>query len=381
MTNSNRAKSRSRFRRRKGTVGMPPGNLSTDPLAGLTSIRSFAYGPETLREREITRVEDLTEDLNSFPVTWIDVSGLGAIETIAKLGELLHLHPLALEDSVNTHQRAKVDEYGDIVFITSRMISGPPLATEQLSLFIGPNFVVTLQGDLSGDSLGVVRQRIRAAGTQLRQRGPDYLAYELLDAVIDGYFPVLERLSDALDHFDSDESGRNWSPKQFHQLRGEFLELRRSLWPHREMLQSLVRIEHRRIHPETRVYLRDCVDHVFQLIDFVEVSRETLAELRDLHYTQLSFQTNEVMRLLTVLSTFFLPMTFIAGVYGMNFDRMPELHWAWGYPWAWGVMLLTGGLFLWFCWARGILFPDEFRARSEEAAGRQEAQHSEGRRD
>lgn len=360
---------------------MPPGNLSTDPLAGRTSIRSFAYSPEAMREREIVRVEELVEDLQNYPVTWIDVSGLGQIETIARLGELLHLHPLALEDSVNTHQRAKVDEYGETVFVTARMISGPPLATEQLSLFIGPRFVVTLQGDLAGDSLELVRQRIRAAGTQLRQRGPDYLAYELLDAVIDGYFPVLERLSDALDHLDSEDGGRSWSPKRFHQLRSEFLELRRSIWPHREMLQSLLRIEHRRIHPETRVYLRDCVDHVFQLIDIVEVSRETLAELRDLHYTQLSFQTNEVMRLLTVLSTFFLPMTFIAGVYGMNFDRMPELHWTWGYPWAWGVMLLTGGLFLWFCWSRGILFPNEFRARSEAASRINHAHESDHHRE
>lgn len=290
-------------------------------------------------------------------MTWINVDGLGQAETLQKFGEVFGLHPLALEDTVNTHQRAKADDFGDVLFVTSRMVQGPPLLSEQLSLFVGSNFVISFQEDVSGDCLEPIRERIRLGRGRIRNSGSDYLLYEILDAVIDGFFPVIERFGEQLDELDSGLATERFTtrPGQIHRVRSDLLYLRRVVWPHRDMLQMLLRSGHTRVTSETRPYLADCADHVIQLIDILEVYRETCSDLRDFFYSQLSNRTNDIMRTLTVLSTVFLPMTFIAGVYGMNFEYMPELRWNWGYPISLVFMSGVGLGFLGFVWRKGWL--------------------------
>lgn len=355
--NTQRWKHRKRSLRRPQTLGTAPGTLVVDPQSSAMVIRAIGYGPDGLDERILASADDARALLERWPVTWINVDGLGHAEALQQFGKVFGLHPLALEDTVNTHQRAKADDFGDVLFVTSRMVQGPPLLSEQLSLFVGANFVLSFQEDLNGDCLDPIRERIRLGRGRVRSSGPDYLLYEILDAVIDGFFPVVERFGEELDDLDSGLTTRHMTtrPGQIHRVRSDLLYLRRIVWPHRDMLQMLLRSSHTRVSPETMPYLADCYDHVIQLIDILEVYRETCSDLRDFYYSQLSNRTNDIMRTLTVLSTVFLPMTFIAGVYGMNFEYMPELSWRWGYPFSLVVMGGVGIAFLAFVWRKGWL--------------------------
>jgi magnesium transporter len=268
---------------------------------------------------------------------------------------------LALEDVVNTHQRSKTDDFGDVLFCVARMVQGPPLVSEQISFFITAKALITFQEDVEGDSLEPVRERLRQNRGRIRHAGPDYLLYELLDAVIEGYFPLLESYGDVLDDLDQEapypQIGRKLT--EIHRLRTDLLHLRRVIWPHRDALQSLLRGGHKQISTETLLYLRDCYDHVAQLIDILEIYRENCTDLRDFFYSKLSNRTNEIMRMLTIISTLFLPMTFIAGVYGMNFDNIPEFHWKYGYPFSLALMAAVGLGFTGFFWRRGWLRSSE----------------------
>lgn len=352
-----RWKHRKRSIRRPQTLGTTPGSLVVDPQAPAAVIRAIGYGPEGLEEKTLTSPEDAAQLLARWPVTWVNVDGLGQVDILQRFGKLFSLHPLALEDTVNTHQRAKVDDFGDVLFVTTRMVQGPPLLSEQLSLFVGPKFLLSFQEDLNGDCLNAIRERIRHDRGRIRQAGPDYLLYEILDAVIDGYYPVVERYGELLDELDLDVTAKQFTQRleRIHRLRGDLLYLRRVVWPHRDMLQNLLRSGHRRMSPETTPYLADCYDHVIQLIDVLELYRETCMDLRDFFYSQMSNRTNDIMRTLTVMSTVFLPMTFIAGVYGMNFSHMPELQWKWGYPLSLAFMGVVGVGFLGFVWRKGWL--------------------------
>ncbi len=317
----------------------------------------MSYGPADFHEQPIQHVADIKPLLGKRPVTWIDVDGLGNADVIRQLGELFQLHPLAMEDVANTHQRAKCEDYGDVLFFVARMMQGVDVLSEQISFFVGPGFLLTFQEDVEGDCLEPVRDRLRQNRGRIRQHGPDYLLYELLDAVIDGYFPILEHYGDQLDDLDVQKPYAQLGDtlKELHRLRSDLLSLRRIIWPHREAVQSLLRIGHVQIASETVAYLRDCYDHTIQLIDILEIYRESCADLRDFHYSQLSNRTNEIMRMLTLIATLFMPMTFIAGVYGMNFDLMPELHQPWGYPLALVIMACSATGFIYFFWRRGWL--------------------------
>lgn len=354
---SQRWKHRKRSFRRPQTLGVAPGTLVVDPQAPAMVIRAICYGPDGIEEQTLGSAEEARPLLERWPVTWINVDGLGQAEVLQQFGAVFGLHPLALEDTVNTHQRAKVDDFGDVVFVTSRMVQGPPLLSEQLSLFVGSNFVISFQEDVSGDCLDPIRERLRLSRGRIRSAGPDYLLYEILDAVIDGFYPVVERFGEHLDELDSGLAIEHFTtrPGQIHRVRSDLLYLRRVVWPHRDMLQMLLRSGHLRISSETRPYLADCYDHIVQLIDILEVYRESCSDLRDFYYSQLSNRTNDIMRTLTVLSTVFLPMTFVAGVYGMNFDHMPELHWEWGYFLSLAFMAGIGFSFLGFVWRKGWL--------------------------
>ncbi len=351
-----------RFRRRT-PPGAMPGTVAVDPQGARPVVRVIAYGPDELEEREVDGLDSLAKLVGRSPVTWVDVQGLGDAETITRLGEIFQLHPLALEDAVNTHQRPKVEEYGQFLFIVVRMIvPGERLDTEQVSLFLGRNFVFTFQ-ERPGDCLDPVRRRLRQATGRVRSAGADYLAYALLDAVVDAYFPAMEQYGEWLDSLDAEISAQPGSDVvvRVHQMRNDLLMLRRAIWPFRDDIGTLVREPNPLVSEETRVFLRDCYDHTVQIIDLVETSREMCSDLRDYYLSMVNNRMSEVMKVLTIMATIFIPLGFIAGVYGMNFDpgasgwNMPELRWSFGYPFALGLMAAVAGGQLWYFWRRGWL--------------------------
>lgn len=342
----------------------PPGTLSVDPEASKPMIRVIAYGPDTFVDQPVQRTEQIKDLLNKHPVTWVNVDGLGDAETIRVIGEMFSLHRLALEDVVHVRQRAKVDEFADHLFIVARMIdrNNGRLGTEQLSMFLGKDFVITFQ-ERTGDCLDAIRARAKEKRGRVRDAGADYLAYAILDAVVDEYFPVLEAHGDRLEQLE-DLVLANPAPgtaMQVHEIKRELLVLRRAIWPLRDAVSVLQRGTSPLISTETRLYLRDCNDHTFQVMDLVEVYRELSSGLIEMYMTSASHRMNDIMKVLTIIATIFIPLTFIVGIYGMNFSRdaskwnMPELYWEYGYPL---VMLLmagiAGGMVLYF-WRKGWL--------------------------
>ncbi len=384
--------------RRRTKPGEAPGSFRVDPQAPAPVIDVIAYGPAPEQVEEITGcdLEALPDLIRRYPVTWINVDGLGDAAVIERLGEIFGLHSLALEDVVHVHQRAKVEEYDDNLFVVARMAwfpnNGKPFEngsqrepddpaagrdqknvseevrpdTEQVSLFLGKNFVLTFQERPGSDSFEPVRNRLRRRRGRLREQGADTLAYSLLDALIDGYFPVIEELGSRLEQLDDDIVSRVGQDhlERLHRLRGDLLVLRKHLWPLREAIHSLIRDPHPLVSEETHYFLRDCYDHTVQLLDVVETYRELCADLREYHYAQVSARTNDVMKVLTIISTIFIPLTFIAGVYGMNFDtklpgNMPELELPYAYPVTMFVMTLIGAVLLFLFWHRGWLNRDD----------------------
>ena len=343
-------------------------------------MQAFCYGPSGCAEHEVTNVSELATYVGQQSVTWLNVDGVAHGETVEQIGRAFNLHPLALEDVVHVHQRAKVEDYEGVLFIVARMVrmaDGAPqepteqadsdphlhLETEQISIFLGRNFVITFQEEGDEDCLEPVRERLRRNFGRIRQSGPDYLAYAILDAVTDGYFPVLEWYSDQLDDVE-DRLDSRYDPnelRRIHEIRTELLTLRRLAWPLREALQNLQRDMHTCIAPETRIYLRDCYDHTVQILDVLETYREICADLREYYFSTLSQRTNEIMKVLTIISTIFIPLSFVAGVWGMNFDtevspwNMPELEWYYGYPAALAIMFLIFVSLMIYFWRKGWL--------------------------
>ncbi len=333
---------------RRPPPGSPPGTLVAPAEEAIPpGIRMIAYGPERIEERPLATLSELDRPATAFEVTWIDIQGLGDLEVMRALGQRFGLHPLVLADIVNAHQRPKVEAYEEHLFIVLRMPHlDDDLWTEQLSLIVGRDFILTLQ-ERPGDCFDPVRARLRQDKSRMRTLGADYLAYALLDTLIDSYFPVLEHFGEALETLEREvvEQPDPGLVPRIHSLKRDLLELRRTLWPMREIMGHLLRDEATFIGAATRVYLRDCADHVFQLMDMLEIDREVASGLMDLHLSSVSLRTNEIMKVLTIIATIFIPLGFIAGVYGMNFKpdvspfNMPELDWYFGYPFALGLML------------------------------------------
>jgi magnesium transporter len=273
------------------------------------------------------------------------------------IGDHFGLHPLALEDTVHVHQRAKSEDYGEYVYFVCRMVTleEGKFVIEQVSLFIFPDLVLSFQ-ERPGDCLEPVRERLRKSKGKIRFQSADYLAYAIIDALIDGYFPVLEKVGDDLEDLEELilENPTERLLQQVHQTKRELLTLRRAIWPIREAVNALMREDLQAISPDTRVFLRDCYDHSIQLVDLVENYRELASGLMDLYMTGVSNRMNEVMKILTIFATIFMPLGFIAGLYGMNFNtqspyNMPELSWMYGYPFALALMLFTAvGLIMYF---------------------------------
>ena len=361
------AKSKSAAEPRKHTTpirrvpGAAPGTLSVNPSWPRPKIRVIAYGPDDFVEQDVSDPAELPALLARWPVTWIDVVGLGDAETIGRLGETFDLHRLALEDVVNVDQRAKVEEFEGVLFLVGRMASWPdPAVTEQLSLFCGSNFVLTFQ-ERDGDCFEGIRERLRSGRRKIRNSATDYLTYALLDAVIDSYFPVVEQLGEELEALEDRVVHRpdKNDVAAIQQVKATLVTLRRTVWPHRDLVEDLLRAESSLIDEGTLVYLRDCGDHAAQIMDLVESYRETCSDLITLYMSSVSNRMNEVMKVLTVIATIFIPLGFVAGVYGMNFNperspfNMPELDWFYGYPFAIGVMVVVAAGFLVFLRRRG----------------------------
>jgi len=354
---------RRRSRKHRPPPGASPGTLVIDPNAPKPSLYLMAYGPDSMEERELKNPREVERYLGQWPVTWINVDGLGDKGVLEAVGEIFHLHRLALEDVVNTHQRSKVEQYGDLCFIVSRMtLLGERLQNEQLSLFLGKNFVLTFQ-ETKGDCFDPVRQRIRQGLGRILQAGPDYLTYALIDAVIDNYFPILEEYGEKIEALEEEVIRKpdQETIQKIHQIKRDLLSLRRAVWPKRESLSTLSREPYSLFTDETRIYLRDCYDHAIQLMDMIETYRELSTGLMDIYQTSLGNKMNEIMKVLTIIATIFIPLGFIAGIYGMNFSteksswNMPELSWKYGYFYCLTLMAMVAlGLLVYF-WRKGWL--------------------------
>ena len=338
---------------RAAPPGSAPGTLIAHPSATKPAIHLIGYGPESAEEREIENIDELQSLVSRWPVMWVNVDGLGDVEVVRALGEIFGLHRLTLEDVINVHQRPKVEDYSDHIFVVTRMIDprGTP-ETEQISMFLGDGFLLTFQ-ERPGDSFEPVRERIRRHRGIIRENKADYLAYALLDTVIDSYFPVLETFGERLEALEDTVMAEARSPQvsEIHNLKRDLLLLRRAIWPQREMINGLSRQSSPFVSDRTEIYLRDCYDHVVQLMDILETYREVATDLVDVYLSSTSARMNEVMKVLTIIATIFIPLSFIASLYGMNFDpavspwNMPELRWYLGYPFALALMaLLAGGL-------------------------------------
>ncbi|MEW6252582.1 MAG: magnesium/cobalt transporter CorA [Planctomycetota bacterium] len=365
--NKRRKRLTSEFKHRPAP-GVPPETVIPLPAASPSEVTIFAYGPDGHVERPLRGAAALAEIpalLEKWPVTWVNVEGLGDTAVLETLGRLFNLHRLSMEDVVHAHQRAKAEVYGSYYFIVARMpIREKPWETEQVSIFLGERFVLTFQEGQRGDPLDPVRDHIRAGWTGHRAR-PDFLVYAIIDAIVDHYFPLLEQCGERLDALEENETvqpraGVDLIPG-VHAVKRDLLTIRRIAWPLRDALNALLRDPTPLISDETRVYLRDVQDHTVQIIDLVETYRDIASGITEVYLATVSQRTNEIMKVLTIIATIFIPLTFIVGVYGMNFDpdtspwNMPELRWYWGYPVIWLVMLAAAGGMLLYFWRRGWL--------------------------
>ena len=343
-----------RRRRVAPPAGAPPGALAVPVHAVETRIRSICYDAETLGERSIESLEELSELAEAEGrVTWIDVQGFANRDALERIGQVFGIHPLALADVVHVPQRPKAEMHDDRLLIVTQMAQlteAGEIEVEQVSLVLGPGWVVTFQ-ERPGDVFEPVRERVRSATARIRHMGADFLTYALLDAVIDGYFPVIEAIGGILEQLEEEVMAGPGAAAlaRIHATRRTLLHLHRVQWRQRDAVHTLLRDESFPFSEPVRVYLRDAHDHAFQTLDAIETYRDMAVGLMDVYLSSTSHRMNEAMRTLTVMASVFIPLTFVAGVYGMNFERMPELHWEWGYPAVWGVMLATGfGLLAWF---------------------------------
>jgi magnesium transporter len=347
------------FTRRKrllsAALGPRRGRIARAPSPPDALVRGGAVEPARLSVMTWTRAaaaaepaataEEALAKIAPAGVTWINVDGLGDAATLGRLGEHFGLHPLALEDVLNVPQRPKVERFDKHMFVIMRTmrIAEGEIAEEQVSLFFGAGWLFTIQERSDGDSFGPVREAIRQGRGRARELGADYAAYLLLDAVVDAYFPVIEHLGERMQNLEAAaiDDPRDIVLVQMQRLRHQLLALRRTVWPMREEIGILLREESDLVAPETRVFLRDVYDHTVQALEIVESLRETAVSVMEVYLSVQNQRLNEIMKVLTVIATLFIPLTFIASIYGMNFHRMPELEWRYGYAWALGLMAAT----------------------------------------
>ncbi|QDU79806.1 Magnesium transport protein CorA [Polystyrenella longa] len=358
------------FTKRQPKVGARPGTLVIPKEAEKPKIRRISYSPEEVIDEEITDVAHLSEAFKEGQISWVDIHGFGDRQTIQQIGDLFELHPLLLEDVVNVPQRPKTEAYGDQILILVRMVQvyeSGEIDMEQVSVILGKNWVLTFQ-EKSGDILDPVRKRIRNKTSRIRNSQSDFLAYAIVDTIIDAYYPALELLGNQLEEFE-DEVIMDPTPellRKLHRMKNRLVNLRRSIWPQREAINRLVRGDYPSISENVRIYLRDTYDHCVQTSEVAEMYREMVTGLMNTYLSSIANRTNEVMKVLTIMASIFIPLTFLAGIYGMNFDHMPELHMEWAYPMVWILMLLTAGGMLYYFWRKGWISLDASSVENEE---------------
>ena len=338
------------IKKRSKKSGLPPGTLVHigEKKTEKTKITIVDYDEVKFEEKEAKTIEECFPFKDKPTTTWINIEGVHEIDIIEKIGKHFDLHPLLLEDIANTEQRPKMEDYGEYVFIVLKMLSYDENATEikaeQVSVILGANFVISFQEGVKGDVFDSVRERIRSGKGRIRKMGADYLAYALMDAVVDNYFIILEKLGEKIE--DTEEiiltNSTPEASRNIHHLKREMIFLRKSVWPLREVLSCLERGESSLIHATTRIYLRDVYDHTVQIIDTIETFRDMLSGMLEVYLSSISNRMNQIMKVLTIIATIFIPLTFIVGIYGMNFKYMPELEWPGSYFIVLGVMAIIG---------------------------------------
>ncbi len=339
-----------------GEPHQPPGTPfhTGSPKEETVTIDILDYSNTHYSETQPEKAEECAQFKQKDSVSWINVNGVHNVELLESLGESFGLHPLVLEDIAHTGQRAKCESYDEYVYFVGKMLTydeeEDELQSEQVSFVLGKGFVISFQEE-TGDVFDPVRERIRRNKGRIRKMGADYLAYSLLDSMVDGYFTVLEILGELGEDFQEQvlQDPRQNVVRKIHSLKRQLIAFRRTVWPLREAMRTFQQDDTPLVGDKTRPYLRDLYDHIIQVLDTVEVFRELVSSTMDLYMNSLSNRMNEVMKVLTVMASIFIPMTFLAGIYGMNFEYMPELQWQWGYPAVWFLMCLIAlGMLIFF---------------------------------
>ena len=348
-----------RLMKRSGKkLGLSPGTLIHigDQKVGKVKISLTNYDQEQLQEKELKNIEESFAYKDTPPITWINIDGLHDIDIIDKIGRHFGIHPLTLEDIVNTGHRPKAEDFEDYDYIVLKMLAYDEdknhITAEQVSFILGPHYLISFQ-ETEGDVFNFVRERIRKAKGRIRKSGCDYLVYALIDAVVDHYFLVLEKVGDKIELLEEELLGdiQTETLQSIHHLKREMIFFRKQVWPLRDILSTLMKDETSLIRETTQIFIRDLYDHTIQVMDTIESFRDVLSGLQDLYLSTVSNRMNEVMKVLTIMATIFIPLTFIAGIYGMNFEYMPELKWRLAYPALW-ILLFAIFIFMVFWFKR-----------------------------
>ena len=340
--------------RKSKKTGLPPGTpvYVGDEAPLPAHIDELSYDEEAFKEKVVDNVSEIIEDLHSPDITWVNANGLRASDII-EIGNAMGFHPLIQEDIVNTLQRPKVEEYENHIFFVLKMIQydedTEDFDVEQVSFILGERFLVSFQ-ERHGDCFELIRQRIRENKGIIRRMGADYLAYSLIDMIVDGYFTVLEKVGDRIEEIENElvVNPQLDTLHDIYNMKRKMIAIRKSVWPLREVISRLDRLGSKQFKESTSIYIRDVYDHTIQVIDAIETYRDLLSGMLDIYLSSISNKMNQIMQVLTIIGTIFIPLTFLAGIYGMNFQYMPELGWRNSYPALWMLMIIITGIMVVF---------------------------------
>lgn len=336
-------------KKRTKRIGLPPGSLVHigEKRTEEIKITIIDYDDMHIQEKEIKTIDECFPFKNKPTVTWINIDGIHQVEIIEKIGKHFKLHPLALEDIMHTKQRPKMEDFGDYIFIVLKIPycdeKDNKIKVEQISLILGPNFVISFQ-EIEKALFNPIRERLRNVKSRIRKFGADYLTYTLIDVIVDNYFMIMENLEKRIEDIEEEliTDPTSETLHAIHKLKREMIFLGKSVWPLREVINSLERGESSLIKETTEIYFRDVYDHSIRVINTIETLKEMITGMLDIYLSSVSKKLNEIMKVLTIIGTIFIPLTFITGIYGMNFRYMPELNWFWGYPIALFIMVGVG---------------------------------------
>lgn len=354
---------KNKLKMRRAPAGSSPGTVTAPPTGNTTRIEVLAFDDKDIFETRDASVETIQATLGRYRTTWVNIIGFKDAELIKQIASVFELHSLAIEDTFNLYQRPKAEPYEHQVYIVANMLHDARefvFRSEQISFFVGTNYLLTFEED-QGDCLNPVRERVRRKLGRIRNSGPDYLFYALIDTIIDRYFPIVESCHQVVERFENEVMGESNARilKEIYEFKAHLDSMHTIIWNHKEMINFLVRHEEKQFRDETRIYLRDCHDHTMQLLEYLKTFRDQCAGLIRLDLALESRRSNEVNKFLTIIAAVFLPLTFITGLYGMNFNtaisayNMPELNWTAGYPFALSLMIASGSLMMWFFRRKG----------------------------